>query len=293
MRSRGWLDRSFDYTCDEPPFGCSFNDVATRAAIVHASAPELRTMVTGDIIGQLPTLGGMMDILCPIITDVNPLSPDQSRRPTYANWLSGAPTERRLWWYFSCWPSTDCVDKGGPPANWPNYIIDGPAINHRVMGWLSYTYAIDTELYNDVAYGFSHGDPWAGFYFAGSNGDSTLLYPGTPARIGGTKDIPLASIRMKLIREAREDYEYLHMLAAAGDPTLAMKLAIEVAAKTWQFTSDPAVLYSARRRAAHRILELTGGAKPTDPADPSDPNPGPSDSAGGGGGCAATPAGRR
>src|ERR1051325_6604992 len=87
-------------------------------------------------------------------------------------------------------------------------------------------------------------------YSYGNNGDGNLFYPGKVSIIGGTHDIPVASIRLKMIREAREDYEYLKILADAGDPQLATQLAAQVAPKTWQFTEDTAVLYAARRQAA-------------------------------------------
>jgi hypothetical protein len=43
-------------------------------------------------------------------------------------------------------------------------------------------------------------------------GEGMLLYPGQPAGIDG----PVTSIRLKLIREAMEDYEYM-VLAAQGE----------------------------------------------------------------------------
>jgi hypothetical protein len=53
-------------------------------------------------------------------------------------------------------------------------------------------------------------------YQEGGNGDGTLFYAGRPTEIGGTHHIPLESLRLKLIREGHEDYEYLHHLSANG-----------------------------------------------------------------------------
>ena len=44
-----------------------------------------------------------------------------------------------------------------------------------------------------------------------------------PARIGGTSDIPIESIRLKLIREGLEDYEYLYLCSRLGLAELAGK----------------------------------------------------------------------
>ena len=68
-------------------------------------------------------------------------------------------------------------------------------------------------------------------YDFGANGDGNLFYPGSahgtsdaPA-IGGTHDIPIESMRLKRIRDGREDYELLTALAAQGRGSDAMAIA--------------------------------------------------------------------
>ncbi|HLG23094.1 MAG TPA: hypothetical protein VI382_09780, partial [Candidatus Manganitrophaceae bacterium] len=39
-------------------------------------------------------------------------------------------------------------------------------------------------------------------------------YPGRPDQVGGTHHIPIESIRLKMIREGLEDYEYLKLAEA-------------------------------------------------------------------------------
>ena len=46
--AQGWLDRTFDYTCDEPPNGCAWDTIAPRAAMVHAASANFQTLVTTD-----------------------------------------------------------------------------------------------------------------------------------------------------------------------------------------------------------------------------------------------------
>jgi hypothetical protein len=132
-------------------------------------------------------------------------------------------------------------------------------MDNRIMAWLSFTYDFPMELYFAMAINYRTADPWRNLYAFASNGDGSLLYPGTPARIGGAHDIPIASIRLKLIREGREDYEYLKLLADR-DPTFAHQLATNLASRGWDFTSDPNALYDARRLAAERIIELANGS---------------------------------
>ena len=93
-------------------------------------------------------------------------------------------------------------------------------------------------LYFDVASQMSTAwnDP-DGIWSAatGSIGDGTLVYPGTPAvvaggsshALGGVTHIPVASIRLKMLREGLEDFEYLR-LCSLVNPTTAMNIATGV-----------------------------------------------------------------
>ncbi len=89
------------------------------------------------------------------------------------------------------------------------------------------------------------------------NGDGTLFYPGTPAKIGGTSHIPVASIRLKMIREGMEDYEYLKLVSDLGDPAFAMAEAVQLFPHPYSTGEvSAASLLDARGRLARRILEL-------------------------------------
>jgi hypothetical protein len=82
------------------------------------------------------------------------------------------------------------------------------------MQWVAWKFRMEGELYYSMneAYG-QDNDPWVNIRLFGGNGDGTLFYPGRPNRIGGRTDIPIESIRLKLIREGMEDFEYLALLA--------------------------------------------------------------------------------
>ena len=74
------------------------------------------------------------------------------------------------------------------------------------------------ELYYSMDEAFARKpDVWKDVNLYSGNGDGTLFYPGRPQIIGGTKQIPIESIRLKLIREGLEDYEYLAMLTKLAD----------------------------------------------------------------------------
>jgi hypothetical protein len=221
------LDRSFDYTCDEPGNSQCPDEtvIPERAAIVHAAGAALsppqrfRTLVTTNLQTALryPT---DIDILVAHAASI----PTKSVGDTYwENWMNRGDPNHRLWWYQSC--STHGCNDVCPFATevpsdflgWPSYMVDASGVQNRSMQWLSYMYRMGGELYWDVMASSAPGlEPWTNVYFSGGNGDGTLVYAGAPARTGGTHHIPLPSLRLKLIRDGMEDYFYLKYLEDLG-----------------------------------------------------------------------------
>jgi hypothetical protein len=87
----------------------------------------------------------------------------------------------------------------------------------------------------------------------GGNGDGTLFYPGRPDTIGGTTQIPVESIRLKLIREGLEDYEYLLLLASRSSRKNVATSVDKIIRKTFDFNQDPLELYAVREAIGREI----------------------------------------
>jgi uncharacterized protein (TIGR03382 family) len=281
FRQRGWFDRLFDYTCDEPPAFCAWSDIPARQAIVKAADPALKTLVTTSIQdAQDNGVLSAVDILTPVVNYLHGKSAqdpggwedrysgDQS--PRYADWLASSPA-KELWVYQSCM-SHGCDGTSPYFEGWVSYAIDHSAVRNRGMEWTSFQLGATGELYYETAEMYVRGDPWTDEWNYGGNGDGSLFYPGTPAAIGGQTDVPVASLRLKMIREGMEDYEYLKALSDAGDPALAMEIASQLFPTPW---TQPAVsdLLAARERIADRIVELTGTASGSALAQPSATTP--------------------
>ncbi len=180
----------------------------------------------------------------PTVYVVNPKSkPFPGVRSKYDNFLSptgmNADRTNQLWSYLMCW-SFGCGSDPQPEspspvfAGWPSYGVDQPASEARSMGWVSFEYKMTGEIWWDVLEALPNAWNVCNSlydncqFIHGGNGDGTLFYPGTPARIGGTHDIPIESIRMKRIRDGREDFELLTRLAQAGNRAKAMPIARSV-----------------------------------------------------------------
>jgi len=253
FRDQGWLDRTSAYFCDEPPNGCSWSETQSRADLIQAAAPDLATLLTTDIANATAhDLLDRVDILVAIVESME--NRDMaSVRGDYDGWL--AQPGKQLWWYQSCDEHESCSNGSPGPATatWPSYMVDASPMRNRVFQWLAYLYDIHGELYYAADYcweascGSGTNDPWVSQYAFGGNGDGTLFYPGTPDKIGGTTPVPVPSIRLLLLRDGMEDYEYLHALDAAGEPAAARAAATSFIDSTYSFDDTPAGLIAARK----------------------------------------------
>ena len=243
LRARGWLSRVFDYTFDEPPPE-RFGEVRARAEALRAIAPEVPRLVTTAL---TPALAGAVDIWCPVVNwvDDKPSEPRHPGRAAYAE--KGA----RIWWYQAC-ASHGCDIVGGDYfTGWPSLVIDAPAVSHRILEWLTYRYQIGGELYYNTDEAYARGlDPFRDQRLHGGNGDGTLFYPGSPDRIGGKTPIPVGSIRLALVREGLEDYEYLALHEARFGRAQTVAIAASIAPRTFEWQHDGTRLYAARHQLA-------------------------------------------
>jgi hypothetical protein len=243
FRARGWLDRLFDYTMDEPK-PAQYPEVRMRAARIAATAPEVPRLVTRP---RVPELDGFVDIWCPVVNWVDD-------KPGNSHWPPRSAYPGRIWWYQACM-SHGCNIVGGDYfTGWPSYAIDAPAVAHRILEWLSFRYDVGGELYFETVQAYANGlDPWRDQRAHGGNGDGTLFYPGRPDVIGGRTDVPVESIRLKLIRDGLEDYEYLRLHAARYGKDRTLAIVKSVAKRTYEWEHDPARLEAARRRIADEL----------------------------------------
>src|SRR5215831_7136016 len=264
FKQKGWFDRTYDYSCDEPPAGCAWSAIPARAAIVHGGDPSFRTLTTASI--QDADKNGVtssLNILSPVVNFFNDKPGYSSQyqgnqRPNYNSFLQ-QNSNNKLWWYQSCM-SDGCGGIGGAYfSGWPSFMVDNTSSQNRSQGILSWLYGVSGVLYYTVDDKLSTA--WNSVYDFGGNGDGTLLYPGTPSVIGGTTNVPVASIRLKMIREGFEDYEYMKLVSDLGDPGFATQTGQTLYPNIYQSVQSPDAVYAAREALANRILALKGSSQ--------------------------------
>src|SRR5438128_1034946 len=204
----------------------------------------------------------MTDVFIPLVDHLwapsppyqgNPNPPPYGRMGDYAGWLSQNPSMRLVMDYQSC----DSIGCGGLASGWPNYSIDANPVQNRASPWLSFIFGTAGEFYFDTADTYtpnaltmSAGEPWRAPSAHGGFGEGTLFYPGvtdvtgrsraacggpaglppsTPS-IGGDPvtphDVAIPSMRLKIIRDGIEDYEYLTACKATGANAVAKALSV-------------------------------------------------------------------
>ena len=278
--ANGFYDQLFFYPVDEPHERPAWVAYSERRDLFRQTVTDVPTILT-TAIQDSDEFGvtEQIDIFVPTINQLeerlNLDTPyDGYQRPKYDDWLRADPA-RELWAYQGC-ISHGCGACGAPTnspiyTGWPARVIDGPAVQTRAMPWLLFSFDVSGELYFAVDEQLQTAwEPDGQCKFSGS-GDGTLFYPGTPARIGGQTGIPIESIRMKLIREGMEDYEYLK-LAAREDSDAAYRIARTLFPHAYE-CDQPAAKLEAARAELFEIL-ADGVPDPPPPVVPTRPDAG-------------------
>ena len=257
FKEKGWFNALFSYVCDEPPLQCAWSEIDSRIAQSRAGDPQVPTLVTTTTKhAKQNGITQTIDLYVPVVNYVE----DKPGREFSGNQRGSYPAN--TWWYQSCM-SFGCSGVGGSyegagESGWPSYMIDTDGTRNRAQEWMSFSYDMKGELYYEMTMVFATADAWANQTAFGGSGDGTLFYPGTPAKIGGSTDIPVESLRMKGIRDGMEDYELLNLAKSLGMGAQALALSQSVFAKTYQATTTPAAIDGARAELAKLILHALG-----------------------------------
>jgi hypothetical protein len=150
-------------------------------------------------------------------------------------------------------------------SNPPVWCLDFPPMNHRIVSWLMPRHGITGLCYWSTLHVEPGVDVWkdAGTFHSLTtedvyNGDGSLIYPATRKRHG--RHMPVASIRLKWLREMADDYDYLMLAKDLGLEKQAMAQASSFARGFGDWNDDVPKLYAARREIA-ALISQKGGAK--------------------------------
>jgi len=192
---------------DEPNDKKSYENVLTLGKLVHEGAPQLQRLVVEQPYTQdpaWPDIDPAVDIWCPLFSFIGREEINEKLSHGDEVWSYTALAQRAPNYY-----SKYTEVKNYDPPYWA---IDQPLTSYRIPTWINLQYKINGYLYWSTVYSDKSitgvMDPWFLPIYSASgkhfSGEGYLLYPGKPCGING----PVASIRLKNMRDGMEDYEY-------------------------------------------------------------------------------------
>ena len=255
-KKNGWLSRLvFNSPIDEPNTARQYADTRRWAELVHKAAPGVPFLVTESPVPDNPEWGTLIGYANNFSIHGNELNHPQVKKAIREEQAKGG----EITWYISC-------DQVYPQ---PNYFIDGPPMDPVMVPWITWRYRMNGILYWDIAFWSQTPDPWldpvtylSGFLCSDGyvlNGEGCLVYPGNRAkRYTGQDNVdgPVTSVRLELLREGIEDYEYLWLLKSLGDSDFADRAAEGMVADVSAFSRNVEELFDLRQRMAARIESL-------------------------------------
>lgn len=149
-------------------------------------------------------------------------------------------------------------------SNPPVWCLDFPPMNHRILAWLMPRHGITGLTYWDTLFASPGVNVWqdAGTFQHPSgdvyNGDGSFIYPATAEHQG--KDMPIASMRLKWLRDMAEDYDYFMMARDLGLEKEALEIGASFARGFGDWEDDVTKLTEARKKLADLIVKKGGGA---------------------------------
>ena len=255
LRAKGWIDRAIVYSNQDEPTPAQFVEKNVPFfEKMHSLYPDLRVYLASE---YHPNIDGGCNIW---MTDLS-----TGQGPEHARQHRG---KAELWFYYCHLPIH--IDYYRPLVQAPNMEIDNEAIEHRLALWLAWKYQTPGMFIwagNQDWHGKAAGRDWektgwkltekpAGFPYGGvHNGNGYLLYPG-----------PYPSVRLKVLRDGLEDYQYLVELktraakSANKDAVTRASALVQVPGEVLMgphyFNRDPSALLQSRQAMADCIEAL-------------------------------------
>ena len=231
LQSKGWLELAYIYMEDEPNDAEQYETVRKQGELIRESG--IKRLCTEQTVTSAPewgTLHGAVDIWCPLWCLYDETTARERQE-----------LGEEIWTYTAL-----CQGSGTAPF----WQIDFSPVQFRAPFWVSWHHGVKGFLYWSSIYWGAGQDPWTTPHFRDQYwGEGMLLYPGKDAGLSG----PVPSIRLKLIREALEDFEYMTLAAKQGHKAEVDEIVDSVARSFADWSQLPEAYMAARAKLAGLI----------------------------------------
>ena len=235
-------------------------DAKRDLKILRKKLPGLKCMQTSF---PAPAIRELFNVWCPLMLHFA----DPAKRAVLED-LKRRGCE--IWWYWA----------DDPIKPFPNFFLDYPVFDCRIVGVLSHMYQVKGILYwctnREWPTNMEIRDKWPDAAWKpwiynlrtkkriSKNGMGNLIYPGKNGEL-------LPSLRLENLRDGIEDFEYLAILGRESaklppahplrkEAEALLKVPAAVAESVTCYSPDPANLHVYRRAVAEMIVKLKRGA---------------------------------
>ena len=268
LEKNGWLGKEYIYWFDEPG-EADYEFVKNTNALIKKYAPGMTTFLTEHVAGQ--DISDVTDISCTIWHKLDHEKIKKMNEKGLEHWS-----------YLCCWPKSP----------WLSEFIDHDAINMRMWLWASCKHQLkgvliwETTYWNseaaspaghlqnpwEEAMSFVNGYGWpSGKQTIWGNGDGRYFYPNN-RKPGIDKSTytgkPIPSLRLELLRDGIEDYEYMVILQKEiqkadkrkgkliKEAMAVLDIPESIYMDEMTYTKNPLHLYQHRQKIAEMIVRL-------------------------------------
>ena len=199
LEDQQYLDKAYYYFANEPQNQEDYDAVAWYSQELKRAAPKLKLMLSEEpkpeIYNNPQYPDAKIDIWLPVLNQYDPeQSHERARNHNEDTWI-----------YFL---------HGTRPPYFNPITLDHPGIESKLTGWFLWKYRIRGIAYYSLNNWSKN--PWTSPLTDNHNGDWFMLYPPSETNetiaYGANNHRMVPSIRLELMRDSLEDYEYLFVL---------------------------------------------------------------------------------
>lgn len=237
LRQGGWLHKGYFYVVDEPITRAQYDRLRETSEKIRRVDPTLKIISPyyrnpdfDEHKTPFDLLTGYINIWCPNTAFFHA---DKLRERQQQG--------EEVWWYVCC----------GPGKPYANFFVDMDGVAHRVLFWQQKLHGVQGLLYWNTIWWHPNStpDPWQDIATVKEinpqvYGDGSLVYPGRQVGVYG----PVTSVRLELLCDGTEDYEYLTLYEREFGERATRELIQKLTRSLTQFESDPARLETLREQ---------------------------------------------
>jgi hypothetical protein len=248
----GWFSKGYFYIVDEPVQKSAYDAFVAATDRLRKIEPRYRIVAPFYANPDFDSALRVRDLMLGRLNIWCPHSDYLELEPTFTAFLRSRKNAGETVWWYVC-------NNPREPRN--NLEIDQNSMAHRTLLWQQKRHGLDGLLYWHTTYWVKQfiADPWQSMDTLGTAyyGDGSLLYPGNKVGIDG----PVGSLRLEVLRDSLEDFDYLTMADRLLGPDATKDYIAKIARTSTDYSRDPVSFEAIRRELGTALEKATNKQK--------------------------------